>query len=663
MEFIKTSEPLSNFVCYVSRLFVLVFVLAISCPLNAFNATVCDCSEATNVGFLRFPDEECSFQPTEELPQPVEYALFSTIPEVKRFAGHICSMWEATTTVYKDFMQWNTVTNSRKPIPVDDAVCRLMRDTRICRGRPMEVAGNNIFSLGDYPYVEATWLRTATETFMNCRLEEVTLQSECANCTISSPLGDIPGAAKGSFHHNLVTLVWEDTWKETLPCQARLVEAGEGQLYKGDNSTTLRVRDPNKQLDFIYTPATIEVCSTIGNRSTYHAVLGMEQVAITVRILPNKTASTDYVRYIGRDRQGNPVNMTSNLTWAEIEYASHTQYSRDLATELSNHLAKEIRNLQCEQRRTAHQAAISTAQYNGWLAAAYLDLPLCSKLLAVGASATILRCTPNNYTFEPVFTNCGPQPRTGNSTSYSTINSEGWELTKFADCYWHANVVNFNGRAHTFRNNTWAPVNPNIVMHGRRLIDTFQLEVDNSFGPLRELHPAIASHPLSSSKIMADILSYVQMGYSTNLSGDRHVETILVNPREKESISFAARVGNWLKNFGILSGVGMTVALAFRFCGLGTCLGAYIPCLRYCNPFSWLASMPRPTQDIETGREVTRAAAPVTIVNVPPQTRVDTPVRPTVSPSVDVLRRYEPYQNFAQTRHKEAATLLQTHRK
>jgi hypothetical protein len=40
---------------------------------------------------------------------------------------------------------------------------------------------------------------------------------------------------------------------------------------------------------------------------------------------------------------------------------------------------------------------------------------------------------------------------------------------------------------------------------------------------------------------MADMLSYVQMGYS-NLNGDRHIETILVNPREKESISFAARV-------------------------------------------------------------------------------------------------------------------------
>jgi hypothetical protein len=80
---------------------VLVFVLAISYPLNAFNATVCDCSEATNVGFFRFPDEECSFQPTEELPQPVEYALFSTIPEVKRFEGHICSMLEILTSILK----------------------------------------------------------------------------------------------------------------------------------------------------------------------------------------------------------------------------------------------------------------------------------------------------------------------------------------------------------------------------------------------------------------------------------------------------------------------------------------------------------------------------------------------------------------------------------
>jgi hypothetical protein len=124
-----------------------------------------------------------------------------------------------------------------------------MRDTRICRGRPMEVAGNNVFSLEGYPFVETTWLRTSAEKMMNCRLEEVTLQSECPNCTISSPLGDVPGSARGSFQHNLVTLVWDDTWKETKAYQIRIIERGTGVRYSGNNSTTFRVRDPLKQLD------------------------------------------------------------------------------------------------------------------------------------------------------------------------------------------------------------------------------------------------------------------------------------------------------------------------------------------------------------------------------------------------------------------------------
>ncbi|EFX78925.1 hypothetical protein DAPPUDRAFT_320052 [Daphnia pulex] len=176
--------------------------------------------------------------------------------------------------------------------------------------------------------------------------------------------------------------------------------------------------------------------------------------------------------------------LTVPITRAEIEFASHTQYARELAMEVSNHLAKEIRNLQCEQRKAAHYAAISTAQYNGWLAASYLGLPICSKLIVVGESASVLRCTPQNRTFEPVFTNFGPQPRSGNAT----INNEGWELTKFSDCYWHANFVNFNGKAHTFRNNTWAPINPNIVMHGRRLVDSMHLEVDRCILPYLSPH-------------------------------------------------------------------------------------------------------------------------------------------------------------------------------
>ena len=526
----------------------------------------------------------------------------------------------------------------------------------------MEVAGNNVFSLEGYPFVETTWLSTTVEKTSNCRLEEVTLQSECPNCTISSPLGDVPGAAAGSFHHNLVTLVWDDTWKETKPCQLRIVEQGKGVRFTEANATSFRVRDPHKQLDFIYLPINISVCSLPSNLSNFHAVLGMEKVAITVLVIPDNSKNIPIVRNAQAvDAFGKTIQITSHLTRAEIEYASHTQYSRDLAMEVSNHLAKEIRTLQCEHRRATHQAAISTAQYNGWLAAAYLDLPLCTKLIAVGESAAILRCAPRNITFEPIFTNCGPQPRFNNYT----INNEGWELTKYSECYWHANFVNFNGKAHTFRNNTWAPVEPNIQMHGRRLIDTMPLEVDNSFGTLLEMHPAITSHPLSSSTIMADILAYIQMGYTSDLSGDRHVETIFVHPSERNSVSFMARLGNWIRNFGILSGIGMTIALAFRFCGLGSLLGAYIPCLRFCNPFSWLATMPSPSRDVEAGvREVHQTAPPVTIVNIPSPNYVDLIPRANAIPDLDVLRKAEPRRGGRQEPiHREDVHLLQAHQR
>jgi hypothetical protein len=534
----------------------------------------------------------------------------------------------------------------------------------------MEVAGNNVFSLEGYPFVETTWLRTSAEKMMNCRLEEVTLQSECPNCTISSPLGDVPGSARGSFQHNLVTLVWDDTWKETKVCQIRIIERGTGVRYSENNSTTFRVRDPLKQLDFLYRPENVSVCTLAKKSSPFRAVEGMDKVVITVELLPSVIPEGEHVTI------RIPPGLTSNIstpddaltvliTRAEIEFASHTQYARDLAMEVSNHLAKEIRNLQCEQRKAAHYAAISTAQYNGWLAASYLGLPICSKLIVVGESASVLRCTPQNRTFEPVFTNCGPQPRSGNAT----INNEGWELTKFSDCYWHANFVNFNGKAHTFRNNTWAPINPNIVMHGRRLVDSRPLEVDNSFGTLREMHPAIASHPISGSTIMADILAYVQSGYAVNLQGDRQIESIFVHPSEKADVSFVARAGNWLRNFGILSGVGMSVALAFRFCGIGSCLGAYIPCLRYCNPFSWLATMPPPARDVETGREVNRAVGtPVTIVNVLPQIHAESPARLNEVSDVDVLRRYEPRETRVLRQgpmfnRQIEAIPLQTHRR
>ncbi len=42
--------------------------------------------------------------------------------------------------------------------------------------------------------------------------------------------------------------------------------------------------------------------------------------------------------------------------------------------------------------------------------------------------------------------------------------------------------------------------------------------------------------------------------------------------QRRPHISFLTRIGNWMRTFGILSGVGITLALAIRFCGIGTIL-------------------------------------------------------------------------------------------
>ncbi|KAK4006883.1 hypothetical protein OUZ56_012038 [Daphnia magna] len=190
-------------------------------------------------------------------------------------------------------MQWNQVSYGRNPIEVDAITCRRMRDSRQCRGKAIDITGPNSFALEGHLFVETSWLRTATEKMTNCRLEEVTLQSECPNCTISSPLGDIPGAINGSFKHNLKTLVWDYSWKEAKLCALRVIEKGMDVNF---------------------------VCGG-GNLTAYHPVLGMDRVVIAVR---EAAKGTDLVEMRPNNADAVTKMALFELTRVEIKYASHT---------------------------------------------------------------------------------------------------------------------------------------------------------------------------------------------------------------------------------------------------------------------------------------------------------------------------------------------------
>ncbi|KZS06386.1 Uncharacterized protein APZ42_030176 [Daphnia magna] len=96
---------------------------------------------------------------------------------------------------------------------------------------------------------------------INCRLEDVTLETVFANCTISSPIGDIPGGINESVSHNLVTIVWKESLIKIQQCKLRLVETGIAQRYLTKNSEIEKIRDVQQQLDFVYNTTSQKYCN------------------------------------------------------------------------------------------------------------------------------------------------------------------------------------------------------------------------------------------------------------------------------------------------------------------------------------------------------------------------------------------------------------------
>ncbi|KAK4024930.1 hypothetical protein OUZ56_010422 [Daphnia magna] len=279
-------------------------------------------------------------------------------------------MCKMSKTVYRDFLQWNLVKEHHTPLDVTAAECRRLRDSRLRDRQSLNSLKSNKWSLEGSLHVQGIWLQISTDYQINCRLEEVVLETECSDCVINSPIGDIPASANGSFVHSLVTIVWDNSLKESQKCQAKQVEEELAMLYETTDPKMFRNRDSNKQLDFVVKNVSLGLCKPITNFSNFRPVLGMDLV-VTFWIFVNSSKSDGKI--------SNKNVKISIVLRAEIDAVAHTQYTRDIAVEMSNGLAEEIRALQCQIHETAHTNAITTAQYNGWLAASYFNLPNCTE--------------------------------------------------------------------------------------------------------------------------------------------------------------------------------------------------------------------------------------------------------------------------------------------
>ncbi|KAI9554965.1 hypothetical protein GHT06_020249 [Daphnia sinensis] len=222
------------------------------------------------------------------------------------------------------------------------------------------------------------------------------------------------------------------------------VENGTGiLLMKTENSKYFRLLDNDRQLDFHLTiqPPCDPKQTSCTNRTTSFNMVGQAKLlVVTAAIMEKYPPITVKSAAVIEKAPRTTVENSTPSSDPELDSAANKQYLQDLSTD------------------PKHERAIIAAQYNGWLAASLLKLPLCAKLQAFGQTAAVIQL-------------------------------------KYSPCYWTNGFVNFNDKPYAFRNNTWKRIDPNIILPERTLAHSFRYEDVKSFE--YDHRTAINEHPPS----------------------------------------------------------------------------------------------------------------------------------------------------------------------
>ena len=93
-----------------------------------------------------------------------------------------------------------------------------------------------------------------------------------------------------------------------------------------------------------------------------------------------------------------------NINETDVLAPSHLQFKMDEQIDIINEVSRQIMVLQCESKKMKHFQAITVAHFNTYLAAKYLNLPLCSRIHPrihpIGDFALIEQCDLRTLRFK-----------------------------------------------------------------------------------------------------------------------------------------------------------------------------------------------------------------------------------------------------------------------
>lgn len=443
-----------------------------------FTTTACSCDSKSETSLISFDDADCEPQPKKKPTiATVNYALYTNEPATEHIPGILCSRWKIVRKITTMFFVWQGVeTFDHIALDTTPEECMLMKARHGCGSHPMTFADGK-WSFTEPPNSDWSWMRTIENRKTNCLMEETTFKFSPTDSIIDTPLGST-NVSIGSLSHNHVTAIWDVYRTKSNGASRTLLEKGDGEMSESSDGL-LRLIDYDKQTD-------------------YHLLINQTLTPNSSSGLEYKVANSDHLTV-----QINGVSYGEPISSKQVTMEAQIRNLMDSTLDNENKLVTAIRSINCELKKLRFAQVTSTAQYNGWLAAAQLKMPTCTKLQAKGATVMIIKCKATNVTFETVQSKCGPQLRYKNLT----LNTDGWELIPFVKCHNQNSFINVNGIPYVHKNTSWEPMDIEIIKPREKITPTFKYQ-DVRFKAIeQQLNPARTGASPNHMDIMADIIA------------------------------------------------------------------------------------------------------------------------------------------------------------
>ena len=502
----------------MKNLLVGLTLLAYMTTAVALTVTVCNCDSATSVRVLSFQDAKCNTSKLNETPTFANYTIYTEQRGATRFPGFVCSRWNNIKIVKRDVFNQEWVIPRTVALDTTPEDCKAMSQRKECEGAPMKYR-DRVWSYKEDPPTEGAWFDTKFNVKVNCAVEEVTLYQEEEDTAFETLLG-VADPNKGFLSHNHMTLIWDATVTSVVEHKLRLLVVGTARIVTGEKPGTFRIMDERKQIDFHIkknercVPSTT-MCTLKDN--VYDIISEPNLIAHVLAY--NSRSVQKLLEHDLQELLGNRSQVPEQLTGA------HVQYIRDKLTENENNMVDLITQVQCDVEWNHQVQALIAAQYNGWLAADILGLPNCSKIIAFGRTALVQKCESVKADFRAEVTKCGPQPKYKNYT----INTDGWELIPFSQCYWANGLVNFNGKPYRYQDKEWTAAPAEVITAERKPGHTFKFEDEDLLTYEHRNNPAYM-HSLSSQMgVVSEILSAMNEHATLDTAG-KPINNIIYSP-------------------------------------------------------------------------------------------------------------------------------------